>query len=795
MRKLLILIPLLFICKMVVADPILDSINNNVIHGNNVTISGSSLGSKATPIQLKWDDFEDNDLVGWSFVFGGTSWETVGTEQRTNSSYCAHKKNETSGDGMYMSPGATTTDYYTSFWIKLAADYSDLKNNDKFFRAGNQDTRSTNIVFGDPSSSSIVSRLTIEFPESGDSFINSSWGTGLTKDTWHFVEIIWGIPVGQSDNYAKLRLDGVQVCEIAQASDTWYAEYVDNFIGYGYWFNTANGGIGSGWYYDDIYYDKSFARVMIGNASSYGTCTHFEMQPILNWESDGTDVGVTINQGSFATGTSAYLYVIDSDGNVSNGLPIQFDADIYGISGNLTDGGTIVINGKDFGTKSPAAPHLWDTFEGGSNGADIEGESPTIGQAWSSVHKIPVAPAYSNSVVYNGSLSAKFDMSNQSQCDINGGGLSSDEVYIYYKRYMDPATSYTGGTTKQFYLLGSINGYGEGSMIIASQNANRSSWNYSNNSGRQGSVLYTNLGFTSTANAWHTWEAYAKNNTLPITNNGVTYFIYDGTIYAESDSYYTTSTSGQVFSGISLGNMDQNNTDDTVVYYDDFYMDNTQSRVMIGNNENWVECTNKEIQIPTAWADGSVTVTVNQGTFSDGETGYLFVVDSDGVPSDQDALRDGYQGKEVQFGEGGGTPEDTTSPTISGRNPAPDTTGVSRSTDIVFHLTDGESGVDEDTIRCDVESNSQTSDLVVTGTASDYTCTLNNADITADTDYGVEIDVDVSCSDLSLNSMATVSYSFTLEEAPEEETAGGAPTINFRGGKYALRRGKMQYIP
>jgi hypothetical protein len=54
---------------------------------------------------------------------------------------------------------------------------------------------------------------------------------------------------------------------------------------------------------------------------------------------------------------------------------------------------------------------------------------------------------------------------------------------------------------------------------------------------------------------------------------------------------------------------------------------------MIGDAAIFSQCTHREIQIPTAWSDTEITVTFNQGSFTDYETCYLFVVDSDGTAS------------------------------------------------------------------------------------------------------------------------------------------------------------------
>jgi hypothetical protein len=68
-------------------------------------------------------------------------------------------------------------------------------------------------------------------------------------------------------------------------------------------------------------------------------------------------------------------------------------------------------------------------------------------------------------------------------------------------------------------------------------------------------------------------------------------------------------------------------------WLDDLYVDCTAARVEVGNAATWAACTHREIQPWTAWADGSVTVTVNHGTLPHG-TQYLYAVKPDGTPFD-----------------------------------------------------------------------------------------------------------------------------------------------------------------
>lgn len=76
---------------------------------------------------------------------------------------------------------------------------------------------------------------------------------------------------------------------------------------------------------DNIYYDNTLARVMIGNASTYLASSQLEMQIPSSWSTVGENstINVTINKGAFSDEQSLYLYVVDSTGAVnSTGYPV-----------------------------------------------------------------------------------------------------------------------------------------------------------------------------------------------------------------------------------------------------------------------------------------------------------------------------------------------------------------------------------------------------------------------------------------------------------------------------------------
>jgi hypothetical protein len=88
--------------------------------------------------------------------------------------------------------------------------------------------------------------------------------------------------------------------------------YHDQNEGNGAWMN---------WYWSELYVDVTQARVELGNASTFSSCTHKEIQIPTAWSSGS--LSFSANVGTFSPGSNVYLYVVDSNGSVnSNGYPL-----------------------------------------------------------------------------------------------------------------------------------------------------------------------------------------------------------------------------------------------------------------------------------------------------------------------------------------------------------------------------------------------------------------------------------------------------------------------------------------
>jgi hypothetical protein len=90
---------------------------------------------------------------------------------------------------------------------------------------------------------------------------------------------------------------------------------------------------------DDVYVDNTWARVVLGNAATLDACTRLEIQIPIKWS--GNSVTIMARTGSaFSQGTTAYLYVVDSNGvaNVA-GFPLRIGASGTGVPPDANGGG------------------------------------------------------------------------------------------------------------------------------------------------------------------------------------------------------------------------------------------------------------------------------------------------------------------------------------------------------------------------------------------------------------------------------------------------------------------------
>jgi hypothetical protein len=305
-----------------------------VTHGASVTIAGGGFGANAEPAPELWDNFEFGGNVGQSVAFSSGGWATDGTApviSTTNNRGGASVRNAmavVSGinidgnyhDIMFKENLDLAGKAYISFWGRFAS-YAP-GDQVKYWR------QSAGGATGYPTYSYFRTDGWARYqytrpPDSGceppgvAEFYDTVENTNLGQ--WQFIEMVadYG-SVGVANGSIRIYANGVDQGGRSNIQLLHYAGCLPDGARFGEYIQDSSGSVTN--YFDDIYIDNTWARVVIGNASTYSASTHREMQIPSAWSD--TSITVTVNRGTFAPGGTAYLYVIDPAGVVSAGYPI-----------------------------------------------------------------------------------------------------------------------------------------------------------------------------------------------------------------------------------------------------------------------------------------------------------------------------------------------------------------------------------------------------------------------------------------------------------------------------------------
>ena len=169
------------------------------------------------------------------------------------------------------------------------------------------------------------------------------------------------------------------------------------------------------------------------------------------------------------------------------------------------------------------------------------------------------------------------------------------------------------------------------------------------------------------------------------------------------------------------------------------------------------------------WLDGSLILDNNVQTMdsnaSQVDFSYLFSAWNGKPPQSQslwiDDLYISTEARSTVFQ--GGTPPDSVAPTLENLDPADGQTGVSTTKDPFFEfgLSDGESGIDTNTIRLTLEGNNETDDLIIGGNLSSTSVLLSLSNVDATITNDLTVNWDINASDLAGNELTTQSGTFT----------------------------------
>lgn len=313
---------------------------------------------------------------------------------------------------------------------------------------------------------------------------------------------------------------------------------------------------------------------------------------------------------------------------------------ISSVSGQCANGSQITITGTEFGDSGPNIV-VFDDFEAGTSGQIIRtGTSSARVGIWTELG--PQRPYYTGSVSRSGVLSSQATPLTDTNFSMYAEFPATKEFMVIYWVYLPAGDNWPGqnsiGTNwKQIWVRSDYAGRLSDCGIVGLSSVTETlgltvAGNYA--------AGYVGYGAGSqTKGTWTRQMIYWRGSASGSGACFTQYLVANG-----------TNTVRQGINTNGITNMESNDHNYYLVRFnaygrvesncrptmDDCYFAsgaNCRARVEIGNNANYMSCTNLAISTASSWSRSSITATVRQGSFRAGQTAYVFVVDANGVVS------------------------------------------------------------------------------------------------------------------------------------------------------------------
>lgn len=323
-----------FFCIKASAQPVIAGASSG-----SMTITGSGFGDFGGEV-ITWDDFERHaagakinllqPVVGtpWQSLYSYAGQGIVIDQARSISGTNAVKVDwaidpySIRAFGWYNRPPITQA--YITYWRWQEGTFAASTSNHKqFYLTGNN--------AGFPQVMSLIIGGTDQwgvYNQVGDGAVSwtqrnnpntKGWVWGNTNSRFQRWEYWFKLnsPSTASNGVVQVWLDNV----LGINTSTYRIGYVD-----GQFKDFSLGHMAQGFFstakawFDDIYIATTLARVELCNAETYALCTkkHIQYVPANAW----SDTTITLNLRGNALGEQWWLFVIDKNGLVSNGLPV-----------------------------------------------------------------------------------------------------------------------------------------------------------------------------------------------------------------------------------------------------------------------------------------------------------------------------------------------------------------------------------------------------------------------------------------------------------------------------------------
>ncbi len=303
--------------------------------GQNVTIGGNGFGTKPLAAPIKWDKF-DNGTPNAPLNTIRPEWKPYSNTSTFFLAGDSHSGNLSVGTTSQTAVGSNyimippSEEVFISYWYKADNVDPDDYGIVKMARINSSPAAGGGGVYNGTGSYGLGGKSIGNMHNQVLNYDNGADGGQVAGyammgwNKWNRIDMYVklgspgaanGIHQCQSVGYNMANQSGV----VNRAAGTNFkkdAVYLGAYISHGTGVYQV--------YLDDIYIDNTRARVELGNSSVFSSCTHREMQIPTNWAGSGNQISFNVNQGTFSDSEQVWLFVVDSAGRASGGVPVSF---------------------------------------------------------------------------------------------------------------------------------------------------------------------------------------------------------------------------------------------------------------------------------------------------------------------------------------------------------------------------------------------------------------------------------------------------------------------------------------
>ena len=322
-----------------IAAPSISKFSGTLKHGDLITVTGSNFGVKSQPQPLLYEDVESGKFSTW---WSDTQELSVNSDPQTQrdkySKYNAvgNLKNNTNiyWEGSKQQYESTT--WFTQYWFKISGNFSfsglntDPFSSVKFWRVwpanAIQSPAANTYLEWKVNTGNDYTQAMVEV--ANDWRIESTPAANpqlyVHPGSWQNVEVEYreNSAPGVHDGILRAWVDGKQIFNLSDLNTSVIADERFKALGIVGLFNSnrPKSSVDVFCYLDDAYIDNTWARIVLGNASTWDKSTVREVQIPTKWTDN--EIIFTLS-GNSLDNKPSYLYVKDATGAVNQqGFPL-----------------------------------------------------------------------------------------------------------------------------------------------------------------------------------------------------------------------------------------------------------------------------------------------------------------------------------------------------------------------------------------------------------------------------------------------------------------------------------------